>query len=382
MKLLSVVFLVSLLLGQIGGIQVYPGVVIYIHDIFLAILLAEGFVQYALTGKFAKPKLAGLIGLFIAVAIISLLTNSGRFDLPALEAGSLYLVRWIFYALLYVLVRQTYIKADHWLNGLFVLGVGFGVLGLMQFILYPDLRNLSYLGWDPHFYRLFSTFFDPNFAGIFLVLTILLGTFLWQNKKNRIWLVPAEVVCIVALLLTYSRSSYLAFISGLVALAVCKKQWLIIFGIIIFILAVVYVPRTSGSTLDLLRSDSTFARLGNWQQGVTLISQAPVFGHGFNMLRYVTSDSGSPTSRAAAGLDSSILFVGATTGILGLLAYGYLIFSMVRMGRGNAVYLSCFVALGIHSFFVNSAFYPWVLIWFWMLTGVVERSFDSKTHSG
>jgi O-antigen ligase len=191
--------------------------------------------------------------------------------------------------------------------------------------------------------------------------------------------VLGAILCVIGVLLTYSRSSYLALIGGIAAFTVMKRQWLLLFAIAAFIIAIIYLPKTSGSTLDLFRADSTLARLGNWRQGVTLITQAPVFGHGFNMLRYVYDDSDRLISKAASGLDSSLLFVGATTGIIGILAYGYLLISMLRIGGTNAAYLSCFVALGIHSIFVNSAFYPWILIWFWILTGVIERVSGGKS---
>lgn len=376
MKLLSILFLASLLLGQIGGIPIYGGAVIYVHDIILGLLLIEGFVQYAIRSKFKKPKLTVPILLFVSAAILSLLTNSGKFQIPELEVSAMYLVRWIFYATLYVLVLQMYTKIERWLYGLFATGIGLGVLGLAQYFLYPNLRNLSYLGWDPHYYRLFSTFLDPNFAGIYLVLTILLGIYLWQYRKIRVWVVLGELISVASLLLTYSRSSYLALGLAVIVWAVLKKQWVFLLGLLGFVALIFVLPQTWGNTLSLMRPDSTFARVGNWEESLTLIAKAPVFGNGFDTLRYIRIlPAGDFYSKAAAGLDSSILFVLATTGIVGLAAFGYLVFSMIKGVRGkiSVLYSVSFIALGVHSLFVNSAFYPWVMIWFWILTGVAER---------
>lgn len=392
MTFLSYLFFTSLLLGQVGGISVSPGIVIYIHDIAIAILLGEGFVQYAVKSTFVRPKLGVPIALFAGAAVLSLLANSGVVPLDKLGLSSLYLVRWLFYGALYVLVLQTYVKKELWSYGLFAVGIGFGVLGLVQFFLYPDLRNLMYLGWDPHFYRLFSTLLDPNFAGFLFVLTILWGLYLWEEKRTRWVIVGGEVIVLVSLLLTYSRSSFLALAAAIVTLAAVRKQRKILIGIAILGLLVMFVPKIPGSTLSLLRTDSTFARIGSWQQGLALTREAPVFGHGFDTLRYVTTSKGEFISKSAAGVDSSILFITATTGIVGLLAYGFLVYTMVKLGKSllhnkkfvtlGAVYLASLVALGIHSLFVNSAFYAWVMVWVWVLTGVVERSFDSKTRSG
>src|SRR5690606_35834701 len=43
-------------------------------------------------------------------------------------------------------------------------------LGFIQYFFYNDLRNLYYLGWDDHLYRMFSTFLDPNFVGLFFAM--------------------------------------------------------------------------------------------------------------------------------------------------------------------------------------------------------------------
>lgn len=358
MKLCSLLFLGSLLLGQLGGISVYPGAVIYAHDIILFILLVFAVIQKKIR---RYPRLTRPIGMFIAAGVVSLLVNVHRFTPVQLAVASLYLVRWALYAGLYVLVLQDYVKRKVWLAGLYAVGVSFGILGLFQFSLYPDLRNLSYLGWDPHFYRLFSTFLDPNFAGLFLVLTLFLGMYFWKKKNMRVWIIMGESIALVSLLLTYSRSSYLALIAGLVFGALRVKKWMLLFAVGAFIAGIVYLPKIPGSTLTLLRRDSTVARFDNWQHGAKLIGGAPIFGHGFNTLRFVTP----------FGLDSSIEFITATTGFIGLAAYGYLLYCMIK-GK-DLIYQASFVALGIHSLFVNSAFYPWIMIWVWILTGEAEK---------
>ena len=324
---------------------------------------------------FAVPRLSKPILVFIGVAILSLGMNASRFSGQELGIGSLYLVRWTLYAALYAIVIQKWIKGEVFLTYLFAIGAGFGVLGLIQFFLYPNLRNLMYLGWDPHFYRLFSTLLDPNFAGILLVLTVILGVYLWENKKIRRWVVAGALVSATSLLLTYSRSSFLAAIAAGVALTVFTKQWRIMVGIALFVGMVLVFPRTSGSTLRLLRTDSSLARVGNWQEGLALIRQRPLLGHGFNTLRHIREETGEFVSKSASGLDSSILFVGATTGMVGLVAYGYLLYKMLRLGRKlGFVTAASFIALGVHSLFVNSAFYPLVLLWFWVLMGAAERA--------
>jgi O-antigen ligase len=379
MRLLSILFLASLLLGQIGSISPTNGVVVYAHDIVLIVLVGVSLAKILHGKKLPRVTLMTPIVLVIATCLVSLMANYWRFPQQALATGSLYLVRWIFYACLYMVVLQDSSTFRFWLRGLYVVGVGFGILGLMQFFLYPDLRNLMYLGWDPHYYRLFSTLLDPNFVGIILVLTLLLGCGLWREKSKNFPLIIGQFIAFISLLLTYSRSSYTALAAAVICLAAWTRQWRVLIIVAAFVGLVFILPRTPGSTLSLLRSDSTLARIGNWQESIHLIAKAPVFGFGFDTLRYIQPAPPGFVSKAAAGLDSSILFILATTGVVGLAAYAYLFILMIRSGIGllkagsrslGLTYLASLAAVVVHSLFVNSLFYPWVMIWMWILTGV------------
>jgi hypothetical protein len=63
----------------------------------------------------------------------------------------------------------------------------------------------------------------------------------------------------------------------------------------------------------------------------------------------------------------------ATTGILGFLIFANLIQKLVVDLAKNTyglTFLSCLVALLIHSLFVNSLFYPWVMGWMGLLLSI------------
>lgn len=378
--ILFCIFLVSLLAGELGGIPLASGVVIYLHDIVLGILLVAAGVCLVRKQQITTPKLIRPAVAFTAAAIISLLFSIPRFGLSGAATSSLYLLRWVFYALLYVFLLQDVISVDFTQWGLYAFGTAFSALGLVQFLLYPNLRFLMYLGWDPHYYRLFSTLLDPNFAGVVICLTILLGLYLYEKNK-KVWLLGLEGANLIALYLTYSRSSYIAFVVGILIWIIMKKKWAAGALIIAFILIVLFVPRPGGQTLNLLRQDSTMARIGNWNDSVPIIMRSPIVGNGFDTLRIIHSQitpmaPNSFVSHAAGGLDSSLLFVLATTGVIGLASYMWLFWSMVRgTSRHPWVMSSVIGALIVHSFFVNSLFYAWVMIWLWILCASVEREF-------
>ena len=381
MKYGYVALLVSLLAGQIGGISIAPGVVVYLHDLVIAGLLAAWGWRLFRGRKIVKPKLLRPLVAFAAVGALSLGLNLLRFASWQVGTGSLYLLRWTAYACVYLMIVQDKRLSRFILWGLFAAGSAFSILGLAQYVLYPNLRNLWYLGWDPHYFRLFSTFLDPNFAGIFIVMTFMLGLLLFRmGAWRRVFVL--EMINGVVLYLTYSRSSLVAFVLAVAAWIVLEKKWRALGALMLFAALVVWMPKPGGDTLRLFRTDSTVSRISNWQKAVRVVSASPLVGYGFNTLRFVPR--GQPPhpdgliSKADAGVDNSVLFLLATTGVAGLAVYIWLGASMIPLFRVKSLPrlrstgIAILVALGAHSMFLNSLFYPWVMIWVWMFAGASE----------
>lgn len=351
MELPLIVLWISLVLGQLGAIPLGDGVILYLQDIAISFMIIMAVMRYRLLGKLLKFRLFRPIALFIGVGIVSLFVN------PTVK-GSLYLLRWAAYSLFYGVILVSPLSGQFWLWWLASFGVALGTIGLVQFMWYPDLRNLWYLGWDPHYYRVFATLLDPNYVGILLVLTIFILAFMYRRFGWQMGVVG------VALLLTYSRSSYLALLAGAGVAIVSFKRWKEgLFLVLLFLLAIVYLPKAGGDTLSLDRYDSTVSRLQNWQQTAMEITKRPVFGHGLGV----------------TGIDSSILYVGKATGLVGLAVYLWLIWEQAKLVRRcrnkqlRVMFYATFAALFVHSLFVNSLFYPWVMIWMWVLAGVAEK---------
>jgi O-antigen ligase len=368
-----ILLLGSLLLGQLGAFIPWGGVVLYVHDVAVVLLVVFGFI----TGrqKHIHPKLISPIVAFILAAIASLLVALTRFSPAEVMSGALYLIRWVAYAAVYVMLVRKNVSGTTLLRGLFAMTSMFSVLGLIQFVLYPNLRNLEYLGWDPHYYRLFSTFLDPNFAGLFILLGFWAGMYLMQ-KKISLLTVGLIVIHVVALYLTYSRGSYLALGVSVGAWIMAKKYWKAVWVCIVGAVLIFMIPRPGGDTLKLTRMDSTVSRLSNWQEAAGLATQSPLVGYGFNTLKYVRRPSvttlpDDPTSRAAGGVDNSFLFLWVTSGILGLGAYLWLLYRTIR--EGDAIDTAILTALVVHSQFINSLFYPWIMIWWWIYLAAREN---------
>lgn len=386
---MQVLFFLTILgfsLGQLAAIPLGNNVTLYMQDIFLVCLFLYAIVtkQLKIRGSLLVP-----ISVFIGVSFFSLIINVYRFSLGELWISSLYLWRWILYASLYFLAMQSAAVSRRLVTWLYWSGVFVALLGLIQYIYYPYLRNLSYLGWDPHLYRVFSTFFDPNYLSLYLVLTLFLGIYLYTGKL-KIGILIGQLLSFAALLLTYSRSGYVALFIGLLVYAVCmRKLKILVIGFMLFAALLFVLPKSDGEGVNLLRTASTFARVGNWQRGFLLIKESPVFGFGFNTLRFVQErknfiDTKSTVpSKAGAGLDDSFQFVWVTTGIIGLLSYLWIVFCIgklfVRLLNNRAsrvlgvVGLSGLLATIVHSQFINSLFYPQILMWWWIMSGFTEK---------
>jgi len=389
----SILFLFALVAGQAGGINLGSGITVYVMDIALIGLLI--LTIFHLPKRIPLLYLRIPILLFVASCFVSLVANTVRFSPLEVITASLYTVRWIAYAALYIAVFVLPQRPMWWLWGLYSTGVSVAILGLVQYFWYPYLRNLSYLGWDPHLYRIFSTFLDPNFVSIFFVFTLWLGVYLWYQSKQKWTVGVSEGVTLIALLLTYSRSGYLAFICGLITMAILSRHTKqVAVMILLFVGVLFFLPQKDGEGVKLLRTVSTVARLGNWQRGVTLIQEAPLLGHGFNTLRYVQRNHGwvddsQLVSHAGAGLDNSMEFVWATTGILGFGIYAWMFVRIFQMGRAalqstkyrrlGILLITTMISVLVHSQFSNSLFFPQVVMWMWILVGAFEKSISFGT---
>lgn len=382
--ILLTLFVAGFALGQLGGATLFLNARIYALDAAVGALLLYCAIRLKDKPQSIPSLWLPILG-FAAIGGLSVILNRGAFPQFAQAVGLLYLVRWLFYAALYWAAETSVLPTKSLLRTLYAGGVVVALLGLVQFAWYPNLRNLYYLGWDPHLERLFSTLLDPNFTGIVLVLALAVGMSLWQEFKNkRTVLIIGQVLLFVSLLLTYSRSSYLALVAVGIVVALFSVRLRKSLGILafIFFLFLILLPKT-GEGQNLLREASVKARMENLRQGVTLFAGSPIVGYGFNTLRYLpqaqrvegirTAGDESIPSRSAAGFDMSVVFIAATTGIVGVALYLWLLVRMAIIGRKNMYFLAALSAVFVHSLFVNTFFYPWVMAFVWIWTGVVER---------
>ena len=226
------------------------------------------------------------------------------------------------------------------------------------------------------------------------------------------------LILTTGLLLTFSRSAWAMFAIVIGVFGLFKSRKLLVFMVVIFFGAYFFVPRVQTRLAGITDpADSASLRLVSWQRTFEIIKKHPLMGVGFNAFRYAQEQEGffrdkrgvpMTSGHAGAGSDSSLLLVWATTGIFGLLSYFWLygsviwkalshfrhselvsespchfesvsefdgkILNQVQDDHNHHKFLSLTVlaalaGLLIESNFINSLFFPPILLWLWIVAG-------------
>jgi hypothetical protein len=364
-------------------------------DLVVAAVLLLGVLAVRQTAHLRIDPVGKWAALFTLVALVSLASTPLRLSLAFREVlfASAYLVRWLAYFGIYVCVAEFMPAADAVrLARLLRLGiVGFALFGIVQVIALPGFAQLVYpdasvyLDWDPQGHRLVSTFLDPNFAGMLLVI----GGCLWVGAWLAADRAPAweGLVLGVALLLTLSRSSLLAAVAAMGTLILIRGLSGRLLGVTIgaMLLGAGIVPWLldyAGGLGKLTVDASALQRLLAWQRAVQLVTEHPVLGIGFNTVGFVATRFGwSLRGAGGFGLDGGLLFVAALTGLAGLACFVGMLTAIIRSARrswrattttpahrGIAYAAAASVAaVTVHAFFANTLLLSLIMAPCWLL---------------
>ena len=191
----------------------------------------------------------------------------------------------------------------------------------------------------------------------------------------------AVVFLSLSVLFTYSRSSYLIlfvvflfdFIKNKENFLFRSKKFLLLNSLFLIIFL---LPKNIGEGTTLTRTVSGNSKLINYMETIEIFKKSPVLGVGFNNIckaREVYLGDTNTESHGCNGADSSILFLIATTGVIGLILFVNFI---IKIPASYTLVTSLAVVL-IHSLFANSLFYPHIMFWLFALLGL-ETKGDSQ----
>lgn len=392
MNLVVTIITLAIIAGQIIRIRIGSGGITLLDLVIIAFCTWGLFRSKFRLKKPPKSIVAAFI--FVLVATVSLIFTPLHLQPLEYLTSFSYIIRFTLYILFAWLIFSKsfgdFQKEIH--NTLIYSGLGLAILGLLQFIFLPDLGFLTKEGWDPHYFRTVSTFLDPNFAGAFFVLTLILlfknaqtsypqtSYFRGRNTMTPRVLYILFIITFLALLTTFSRSSYLMFlISGLSLSFFKKSKSLVLIVITLFLVLLlgfkIYTQLIS-KPRNIDRGQSASFRLNTWQQGLILFQKFPILGVGFNAYKFALKEFELGNQQflqnhGSTGNDSSLLFVASTTGIVGFVSYLFFLISLIWETK-NYTLISIILGLMIHSIFSNSLFFPPILLWL-LLTSAVPK---------
>ena len=185
------------------------------------------------------------------------------------------------------------------------------------------------------FSRVRGTFDHPNPFAIYLTMLIVMGVALVlkvERRSVKLALLGAISLCGIFLVLTYTRSAWIATIAGLLVVAFFEgKRLLPLMGFAV-VLVVMLVPSVAMRFSDLSTETTQSGAAGNslvwrfeyWQQALQL-SENPIVGAGLRTVQASTDVSKEP--------HNDFIRVYVETGLIGLSAYLWFLFSLVRSAR-------------------------------------------------
>ena len=280
---------------------------------------------------------------------------------------------------------------------LIVMALVFALVGIEQWINRDIFWNPKLLVGNTYapFFRVNSVFWDPSIYGRFLVVAILASLVVALFSRSPRAVIAALIAIVgmwIGLLFSFSQSSFIALIAGLVVATAYAWRWkaLIPLGVAagVFLIAVAAAPNvrhavTNHADGGLNRVTSGRSKLVS--NGVKIAIHHPEIGVGIGGFKHAYAKEAGLRGRepsAAASHDTPIT-VAAETGIVGvalflwLLVAGFL-FTFRRAGHDLAgmaalVFGLVLVSIGVHSLFYN-AFFEDPTVWAALgLAAVVSR---------
>jgi len=220
--------------------------------------------------------------------------------------------------------------------------VGFWEYAAREVLLDPNAAAASEF---QSFFRVNSLFFDPNAYGQFLAIVMLLvaALVLW-GRRRRDTLVATVILAVlwVALVLTFSQSSFAALLAGLAVLAALR--WsprivgggigaVVLVGVVILLAApgIVGIDLGSGSRVN----DATSGRFRLVTGGLEMFGDRPLWGYGSGSFaeRYRQRERVSQFGTSIS--HTTPVTVAAEQGVVGLALYVAVLAAAARLMFGG-----------------------------------------------
>ncbi len=328
--------------------------------------------------------------LFVGFTLVSLLWSS---DMPEGAVKATFF--WIPFVLLYLAVVAIW-REGRALRTLAIttmaMSVPVALLALGEFAAHGVLWNhrLMQANVYSRFFRVNSIFYDPNILGRYLVIALLITVavaWLWR-ARTRVLAICGLVAAIdaAALVVTFSRSSALMLMAGLVVMALRMFGWrrAILTAIIMAVLGGGVAIASSGQVRSALTSTERLEKISEGRfdlvgGGVDIFQQHPVAGGGLGSFATdysrLLSEKERTRTRVVISHNAPVTIL-SEGGLIGLALFAWLcvIAAIVGIrvaregdddvGVPGAAMLGALVGIFIHALLYAALFedpYTWVL---------------------
>lgn len=346
--------------GQLGRVSfLNQSLNVYLYEFFLVLSFLYFLFKYGFFPFFSFIKRLPLVLYFFLYLFFTFFFKISSFNFLQNVVAFFYFLRLLFYfSYLAFFIHHLQINK---LNGKSVktgLLLCYGlviIFSLIQYFYYPDLRNLFYLGWDPHLYRVFGTFLEPAVLAALLAIFFMMLIFFPSLVKNKFLKSSLLAVTFILIVLTFSRGVYVALLVTLTFYFARKNAKYIFLVLAFFIMLILVLPKPLGEGVRLTRTSTINSRLHDYSKGFDIWKKDPVLGVGYNRIRYVKKEY---DSHAGASFHSSLLTILVAGGGIGLLIY---LGVLIKLAQINTFSFYNILFLSIASLFDNLLLHPFVL---------------------
>lgn len=265
------------------------------------------------------------------------------------------------------------------------------LLNLLGRLGYPQGNVIRYIEQNPALpERAIGTWIDPNsLAGIVAIAAVMIApqVFAKQPVLKYRWLTFIALgIVAVALILTFSRSSVLAFVAGLAVIGFARYRRYLPILVLVFAGALL-LPQAQDYLYRFVEAFtaqdlSTQMRIGEWTDSLRLISRYPVFGVGF---------TGTPEIDIYTDVANMYLMMANQIGLVGVFIFlltmmSVFIYGGVAWGRAKHDEALDSIHLGYHAALVTGLInaiadlyffrleYQGSITWFWMVVALCIAS--------
>jgi putative inorganic carbon (HCO3(-)) transporter len=273
-----------------------------------------------------------------------------------------------------------------------------GVTGLVS--LYGIIIYLG--GLEERASATFSIYMTTG--GILMMADLVAIALLLNLKRRRELAALGAIVVLVSacLAVTYTRSAWLGLVVGLLLMAILRHRKVLFLFLILAIL-IPFAPhgiKARAASIVDPKDPTNHERVLMWQAGWRMLKDRPVLGLGPIDMKEPYQKYKLPEAREVVGhLHNNFVQVAATMGSLGLLAFLYWIFAMLksqvrsyRKVPGNERFMKGVVLGGLAAYtgFLVNGLFEWnfgdseVIMLVWLFTGLAlatERLLEEGSAS-